>query len=295
MNNPPLLSVIVLNYNGGEYLKTCLDTIAHQDLEDVEIIVADGKSTDDSIEILEEYKKTIPLIVYSEEDKGINDAFRKSLTRVRGQFVCNMCSTDGYADPNWFKTVKNICADNQIDAIFSTTALNLSEDGSPIGVVKPWLYHSMALFGAKTRYTICRYVGIVLPDMGWVIRRSTMVEHFPAENNLEKYGVYAPFLGFLENIFLHVDNCLVLNKITSLGRIHPGSRTIEVARETRWAKLSFKFRMFASDRKTFFEPKRWLLWPFYNAIYFALFCLYGGLLSMFTSKVLKLSDQPKAD
>ena len=264
-----------------------------QDLNDVEVIVADGKSSDDSLLIFEEYKTKIPMVVYSEKDRGINDAFRKALARASGDFVCHMCSTDGYADPNWFRLVKEICTKNKVDAIFSTTALNITDDGSPVNVVKPWIYHSMALFDAKMRYQFCRYVGIVLPDMGWVIRRSILLASFPSENDKKKYGVYAPFLGCLENIFLYVDDCVVLNKITSLGRIHPDSRTIEVKRETDWAKCRFKFRMCFSDKRTFKQPKRVILWAFYNGIYFTLFCAFGGFLSMFTSKVLKLSDQPK--
>ena len=126
MNNFPLISLILINYNGDRYLKACLETIVSQDLNDVEVIVADGKSSDDSLLIFEEYKTKIPMVVYSEKDRGINDAFRKALARASGDFVCHMCSTDGYADPNWFRLVKEICTKNKVDAIFSTTALKAS-------------------------------------------------------------------------------------------------------------------------------------------------------------------------
>lgn len=52
-----LLSVIVPVYNVSQYLREALDSILNQAMEDIEVICVDDRSTDDSLAILEEYKR----------------------------------------------------------------------------------------------------------------------------------------------------------------------------------------------------------------------------------------------
>lgn len=56
---PIRVSVIVPVYNAESYLRTCLDSILQQTLEDIEILAVDDGSKDHSAEILREYEKTI--------------------------------------------------------------------------------------------------------------------------------------------------------------------------------------------------------------------------------------------
>lgn len=51
------ISVIIPVYNVEEYLEQCLDSVINQPLEDIEVICINDGSTDNSLEILEEYAK----------------------------------------------------------------------------------------------------------------------------------------------------------------------------------------------------------------------------------------------
>jgi glycosyltransferase involved in cell wall biosynthesis len=59
-NEKPLLSVIAANYNYGAYTRECLGCILNQTLKDLEIIVSDNGSTDDSPQIIRDYEIRYP-------------------------------------------------------------------------------------------------------------------------------------------------------------------------------------------------------------------------------------------
>ncbi|MEM4849151.1 MAG: glycosyltransferase, partial [Ignisphaera sp.] len=58
-NSFPLVSVVILNYNGLEHLKTCLNSVLNTDYPNFEVIVVDNGSTDGSVEFI---KNTYPSV-----------------------------------------------------------------------------------------------------------------------------------------------------------------------------------------------------------------------------------------
>ena len=64
------VSIIVPVYNASKYLKTCLDSLVNQTIDDMEIIAIDDASLDNSLDILKDYAKNyLFLKVYSNEKK----------------------------------------------------------------------------------------------------------------------------------------------------------------------------------------------------------------------------------
>ena len=66
MNNTPLVFVIVINYNGLNYLKTCLSSLEQQTYPNYKIIVFDNASTDNSVEFI---KQNFPKINLNSSEK----------------------------------------------------------------------------------------------------------------------------------------------------------------------------------------------------------------------------------
>lgn len=62
MLKKPLVSIVIVNWNGEDYLDACLDSITHQTFIDYETIVVDNGSSDGSLEVLERYGRRISLI-----------------------------------------------------------------------------------------------------------------------------------------------------------------------------------------------------------------------------------------
>jgi len=89
----PLVSIIVTNYNYGEFLEECLDSCINQDYEFCEVIVVDDASTDDSLKKLERYSDSIT-ILSNDSNKGQLASFFTGLKVANGEFIVFVDSDD---------------------------------------------------------------------------------------------------------------------------------------------------------------------------------------------------------
>lgn len=85
MNLNPLFSIVIVNYNYGEYLKYAIESIVQQSYTNYELIIIDGGSTDNSIDIIKSYSSKIKYWV-SEKDNGQSNAFNKGFSRATGDY-----------------------------------------------------------------------------------------------------------------------------------------------------------------------------------------------------------------
>lgn len=89
------VSVIVPVYNTGKYLKKCLDSVLAQTLRDIEVICINNGSTDNSAEILKEYReKDKRIIIVDQKHKGASLARNKAMALARGEFIAFIDSDD---------------------------------------------------------------------------------------------------------------------------------------------------------------------------------------------------------
>lgn len=94
-------SVVLVNYNHGHYLSESINSIVNQTYPDIEIIVIDGGSVDNSKEILESY----PGIKWiSEPDNNSGHAFAKGVLLATGSYIFFLTSSDGFVDSEWIET-----------------------------------------------------------------------------------------------------------------------------------------------------------------------------------------------
>jgi glycosyltransferase involved in cell wall biosynthesis len=91
------ISVITPNYNGARFLEECIESVAIQrkDGVDVEYIVADGGSTDGSLEILKKRAGDVSVLI-TEKDTGPANAINKGLKRASGEILCWLNADDKY-------------------------------------------------------------------------------------------------------------------------------------------------------------------------------------------------------
>jgi glycosyltransferase involved in cell wall biosynthesis len=101
MKSGPLISVIVANYNNGNYIRDCLDSILNQTYKDIEIIVADDCSTDNSQEIVKEYEKKYPGVIkciFSPINIGVARTRHEAILQARGEYITTLDSDDYYCN-----------------------------------------------------------------------------------------------------------------------------------------------------------------------------------------------------
>ncbi len=89
----PLISVIVAVFNGAKTLQSCLNSICQQTYLEKEVIVIDGGSSDETVEILKRNDGNISFW-RSERDHGIYDAWNKGIAKARGDWICFLGADD---------------------------------------------------------------------------------------------------------------------------------------------------------------------------------------------------------
>jgi glycosyltransferase involved in cell wall biosynthesis len=91
----PILTIIIPTYNSGGTLEIALKSIINQTVNDIEILIIDGLSIDNTLKIVEKHKLEFPNInVISEKDKGIYDAMNKGVLMAKGTWLYFMGSDD---------------------------------------------------------------------------------------------------------------------------------------------------------------------------------------------------------
>lgn len=89
------ISIILPVYNAENYLKECLDSLINQTLNDIEIICINDGSTDNSLNILNEYQKRDNRIkIYSQKNSGVSVARNLGLSKISGEFFFFVDSDD---------------------------------------------------------------------------------------------------------------------------------------------------------------------------------------------------------
>lgn len=84
----PTVSIIVPIYNKEKYLKKCIDSLVNQTLSDIEIVLVDDGSMDNSLKICAEYQKIYPNIkCLSKDNGGVSSARNLGLDNCTGRFV----------------------------------------------------------------------------------------------------------------------------------------------------------------------------------------------------------------
>lgn len=97
--NAPLVSIIILNFNGMNHLKTCLDSILRTDYPNFEVIVVDNGSNDGSVEFIEEKYPEVRIIKL-ERNMGAPYGYMVGVWNANGKYVA-ILNNDIEVPPNW--------------------------------------------------------------------------------------------------------------------------------------------------------------------------------------------------
>lgn len=93
----PRISIVTPSYNQGHYIEQTIRSILDQGYPNLELIIMDGGSTDNTVDILQKYNDQITYWV-SEPDRGQADALQKGFARVTGE-IFNWINSDDYLEP----------------------------------------------------------------------------------------------------------------------------------------------------------------------------------------------------
>ena len=124
-----LVSIIIPIYNVEKYLDKCLKTIINQTYKNIEIILVDDGSTDNSLFICNKYAEDDKRIkVLHKKNEGVSVARNIGIKLSTGKFVV-FVDPDDYVSNNHIETLYNCIISNNVDLVISN-AINVTEDGN---------------------------------------------------------------------------------------------------------------------------------------------------------------------
>lgn len=112
------ISIIIPAYNVADYITTCLDSIDSQSYREVEVIVVDDGSTDQTAHVIKEYKQkhTLNLTVLHQANQGVQVARQKGFEAAKGDYILWMDSDD-WLEPNALQCLAEIARQTATDLI----------------------------------------------------------------------------------------------------------------------------------------------------------------------------------
>jgi len=94
--NFPLVSIITPSYNQGDFIEETILSVKNQDYPNIEHIIVDGGSTDNTLDVLKKYEGTYNMRWISEPDEGQSDAINKGINMASGDIIAWLNSDDVY-------------------------------------------------------------------------------------------------------------------------------------------------------------------------------------------------------
>lgn len=167
------ISIITATYNSGKTIRDTLSSVLNQSYKNYELIIKDGGSNDNTVEICREYENIFEgrLKVISEPDKGIYDAMNRGIDNASGDIVGILNSDDFYtSDDILDRIAKEFSANKDLDAIYGDIHFV-----SPDNLTKCTRYYSSSYF----RPSLLRF-GFMPAHPSFYVRKEVY----------DKYGLY---------------------------------------------------------------------------------------------------------
>lgn len=146
MAEPMTVSIAMATFNGGKYILKQLDSIARQSRLPDELVVCDDFSTDNTVQLVEDFSKTVPFpitIIRNDRNIGFVAAFNKALEATQGELVF-LCDQDDYWFENKIAYTCKIALENPSSYLFLNNAELVDGNLNPSGF---FTFEQMASIG----------------------------------------------------------------------------------------------------------------------------------------------------
>jgi glycosyltransferase involved in cell wall biosynthesis len=203
------ISIVIPSFNQGKFIEETIESILNQKYNPLELIIMDGGSTDNTIEVLKKYDKFIKYWV-SEKDAGQSNAINKGLKHATGEIFAWQNSDDKYL-PGTFEHVNEIMAkDGNFDLVFG--GWNFIDENSKVISSRKLDNYSLRKLHAGRK---------VPPQPAVFFRRSAILKYGGVNESRHQTMDFDLYLKIADK-----NNLYVTPRILGEFRIHRDSKTI---------------------------------------------------------------------
>lgn len=126
----PKVSIITISYNAEQYIVRTIESVINQTYKNIEYIIIDGASKDETVNIVKQYESHVDIFV-SEPDKSHFDAMNKGIDKATGDYVLFMNAGDCIHKPT---SLEDMMKDSQGEDLIYSRAEFIDEEGNR----RPW-------------------------------------------------------------------------------------------------------------------------------------------------------------
>lgn len=184
----PLVSILMSNYNYGRYLNDSIESVLHQTYRDLELIICDDGSTDDSARILVQYRLLDPRIkVIWQANGGQSAALNVAFHNSAGEIICLLDADDMFM-PDKIAKVVNAFASAPRSGLAVNRMLRVNEVRRYLGDVPLLSPLASGWIRPSLSFTAPHVAPGLPPCSGLSLRRSVAVAIFPLPTGLRAYA-----------------------------------------------------------------------------------------------------------
>lgn len=115
MNSNPKISVIIVNYNGKKWMEKCIDSLKSQTYKNLEIVIVDNASSDDSVEYIRSTFPAVTLVV-SDQNRGFAGGNNLGISASTGEYIM-LLNNDAWLENNAIEKLFNEMIEKKLDVI----------------------------------------------------------------------------------------------------------------------------------------------------------------------------------
>lgn len=178
-------SIITCTYNSAQYLQRNIDSVERQTCQDFEHIFIDGFSSDDTMGIIEQYRKKYPdrVRVIQSKPRGISHAMNEGITAAQGMYINHLHSDDTLHDNMVLEHVQDfITAHDAPDMIYGKTCTINTSNGMTLIWPQRALYKEMKFW----RLLFVNYI----PHQSVFIKKDVFVKYGNFDETLKSVMDY---------------------------------------------------------------------------------------------------------
>ncbi|CAN5351605.1 hypothetical protein BH09BAC2_BH09BAC2_15840 [soil metagenome] len=209
----PKISIVTPSYNQGQYIEQTICSVLDQNYPNLEYIIIDGDSTDNTLDIIRKYEKHITYWI-SEKDKGQTDAINKGFAKCTGE-IFNWLNSDDYYEPGTFQMLAQKFSSAEIYVVCGKERSFI--DNEPTVTV-----HVQHTFIEKDIFETIRKGIMVQPAT--FFKKKCIDNFFPLDITLRYMMDRQLWWSYL--LKYGQDKIITVNKIITNFRLHPHSKTI---------------------------------------------------------------------